>query len=378
VIGHRLAVTGLCLLAAATLIGCRPQGASAPVPTATPAPAAAATPSVPRIGVVDFKAAARAHRRWAELEAIGKKVELLQFRLQNPPPPPDVPAAQPSVNLEEEANRLRAALHAELDALQAQKQREIEAHVNDLRAEHESRLAERQRELNAELQKTIEAKRDELQRELDKFELATMAEYRVPLANIRVKDAVPPRSEEEARRLGEEAQRIQKERDEKIRAKAETLEKSLLEYQQAKTAEAEAKFKASVEAAEQDIKTKAAAKEAEATAEVQQAVQEREAAFKKAMEERQKLVRTGTDEQLRAAQERYVRQVQADAARIRTELQALEEQRLRLQDTMFAEIKIEVAAVAQEQHVDVVLTNTVGQRGAIDLTSAVVARLRRS
>ena len=59
-----------------------------------------------------------------------------------------------------------------------------------MRAEQEGKLADRQRELNVELQQAIETKRNEFQQELEKFELATMIEYRIPLANLRIKGDV--------------------------------------------------------------------------------------------------------------------------------------------------------------------------------------------
>jgi DNA repair exonuclease SbcCD ATPase subunit len=382
VIARDLQIGGLCLLVVLTLTGCRPQGGATPVPTVTPAPAAAVTPSHVRIGVVDFNAVVRAHRRWPELDAIQRKMDALQFRLHNPPPPPEIQVVviqpSPNINLQAEADQLRKALSDELNALQEEKRREIEAYVNEVKAEHEAALADRQKELNEELQKSLEAKRDELQRELDRFELATMAEYRIPLANMRVKDAVPPSSEEEAKKLSAEADRIQKERDEKIRTKAQALEKDLNEFRKAKTTEAEAKFNAMIEAAEQEVKTKAEAKQDAFNAEMRAAVADREQTFRNAMESRQKLIQTGKQVVDRSAQDRYIRQVRAEQARIQAELQALQAQQIRLQDSILAEVKIEVATVAQEKRVDVVLTHSISSIRTLDLTPAVIAKLKRS
>jgi Skp family chaperone for outer membrane proteins len=85
----------------------------------------------------------------------------------------------------------------------------------------------------------------------------------------------------------------------------------------------------------------------------------------------------GDAAQLRAAQARYIKRVEAEVARTRAELQALAAQRLRLEDSVLAEIKIEVATVAQERRVDTVVTRTINARGAIDLTSDLIARMKR-
>jgi hypothetical protein len=89
------------------------------------------------------------------------------------------------------------------------------------------------------------------------------------------------------------------------------------------------------------------------------------------------MVQGGVQEQYRAAQERYAKELQADEARLRAELQALMEQRVRLEDSVLAEVRIEVAAAAQAQKVDVVLTRVVAHTGAVDLTPAVIAKLKR-
>jgi hypothetical protein len=369
------------------LAGCGSFGGRAAAPTATPTPRVEATPRAYRVAVVDVDRVMRAHRRWPELAAVIKKMDALQVRLSTPPLPPPLPApAGPNVvDLSAEAKKLQASIQAELEELQAQLRTRLEAYVNDLRAELEAKLADRQREANVEFQKTMEAKRDELQRDLEKYELAVMAEYRIPLANLRVKsDVVGAANEEEAKRMSAEAERIHKERDDKVRARAEELEKQFQAFQQGKTAEFEAGFKKMVSSAEEEVNEKVKAKEAELRAEFDAALRSREAAFKAAMDERQRLAvqaaqstaQTG-QAQIQAAQARYAKQLEAEAARIRSELQALAAQRLRLEDSVFAEIKIEVATVAQERRVDAVVTRAVTYPGALDLTGDLIARLKR-
>jgi hypothetical protein len=349
------------------------------VPGPTASPAASPIPAGYRVAVVDMRALVQAHRRWPEMAALLKKIGAVEGRLASPPPPPELPSEALGPDLQAEADRLKAAMQAELDALQTQLRAQIQVFINDLQAEQEAKLADRQRELTAELLKVTEARRDEVQRELDRFELAAMTEYRIPLANLRLKaDVVGVTNEEEGRRLAAEAERIQKERDEKIRTRAQALEKQLQEFTQARNAEAEARFKVMVTALEEEGTAKARAKTAEADAQFQAAVKQREQALREAMEARQKLAVGGAQAQIRAAQERYARQLEAEGKRLQAEMQALAGQRLRLEDSIIAEIRIEIATLAQERRIDVVVAQAIAHPGVIDLTRDLIARLKRS
>ncbi|MDQ7840208.1 MAG: hypothetical protein RDU83_04165 [bacterium] len=366
----------LYLMAVLILTGCRPQSGAAPSPT--PTPAVVATPAIYRVGFVDLGRALRAHRRWPEMEALVKQMDAIQVRLSNPPPPPEGPVVDLGPELQAEVERLQAAYRVELSTIDGQIKQRIEAFAADLKAEQEGRLADRHKQLNAELQRVIEAKRDEMQRELDRFELATMAEYRVPLLNLRLKgDVVGVTSEEEARRLNQEAERITQERDAKVRARAQALEKALEEFQKAKTAEAEAQIKALIVSLENDANARIQAKQEEAGAEMQAAMRVREESLNRAMEERRKILVGSAGQQMKVTQEAYARRVEAQAGRLRQELETLAGQRFRLEDSLLAEIKIEVAALAQEQKIDAVLTRVLASTTAVDLTQAVIARIRR-
>ncbi len=368
------------LLAILVLIaGCGSRSAQAPLPSPSPAAQPTAAPAAPYVvGVVDMAVLLRTHRRWPELEGLNKRIDALQFRLANPPQPPALPPQNFDPQLQAEADRLSAAYRAELAELEEQAKRRVEAFAADIKAEAEATLADRQRQANEELQRALEAKRDELQRDLEKFELATMTDYRIPLLNLRLKaDVVGLSNEEEAKRLNEEAGRLLQERDGKIRTRAQTLDKTMQEFQQTKAAEVETRFKAGVAAVEEEANKRIAAETAETRAQFEAAIKEREARLRGGVEQRRQILAGGTEEQVRAAQERYARQLRAEGGRLQEELQALHGQRLRLEDAMVAEIKIEIATLAQERKVDVVLARTVANVDGVDLTQAVIPRLKR-
>jgi Skp family chaperone for outer membrane proteins len=56
---------------------------------------------------------------------------------------------------------------------------------------------------------------------------------------------------------------------------------------------------------------------------------------------------------------------------------ALREKRQRLEDSILAEVKIEVATIAQTRRLDVVLTRYVSNVAGIDITADVVAKLKQ-
>jgi len=340
---------------------------------------ASAAPTPYTVAVVDLIIIFKAHRRWPELEAIGKKIQAIQVRLASPPAPPPLPQpADLERELQKEADRIGAGMREEMKALDAQARARLEAYANELRAEYEAKLAEKQRQLNTELQQAMETKRDELQRELEKFELATMAEYRIPLLNLRLKaDVVGISNEEEAKKLTAEAERLTTERDGKIRAKAQGLVKNLEDFQKAKSGDAESQFKALIAETEAEANTKIKEKEAAERAALETAAREREAIVHKAVEERRRVLVGGTEQQAREAQERYQKQLQAEATRLQAELQELHGQRIRLEDSVLAEIKIEIATLAAQRKVDAVLMRAVATVNAIDLTQDVIARVKR-
>jgi Skp family chaperone for outer membrane proteins len=373
---------GALLAVALVTAGCGLQGASpqaAPAPSPSPAAAAPPSPEPYTVAVVDMVSIFKAHKRWPELEAIGKKIQTIQVRLASPPPPPPLPQpADLEQELRKEGERIAATMREEMRALEAQARARLEAFANELRAEHEGKLAEKQRQLNTELQHAVEGKRDELQRELEKFELATMAEYRIPLLNLRLKaDVVGITNEEEGKKLTAEVERLTSERDGKIRAKAEALNKTLDDFQKAKSADAESQFKTMVAAAEEDGNIRIKQKEAEERAGLEAAAREREEIVRKAVEERRRVLLGGTEKQAREAQERYQKQLQAEGTRLQAELQELHGQRLRLEDSVMAEIKIEIATLAARRKVDVVLMHAVATVNALDLTQDVIERIKR-
>lgn len=375
----RRALAACALLAfAATLAGCRPQGAVQPTPS--PSPAAVETPAGYSVARVDVGAALQAHRRWPELEALTKKVESLQVRLGAPLPPPEVPdlGAAMDAELKAEAERLQSLYRGEMKLLEEQAKQRMEAFANDVRAENEAKIADRHRVINADLQRSMETKRDDLQKELERFELAAMAEYRIPLLNLRLKgDVVGLANEEEAKRVSAEAERITTERDGKIRTKSQSLEKAFQEFQQARVTEAEAQLKAIGTSLNEDAEKRVAAKQQEIQAELKAAVKSREEAFQRAMDEKKKVLTGGAQAQVRSLQERYLSRAQSEAGRLQQELGEVVGQRIRLEYSMIADVRIEVATIAQERKFDLVLSRAVAAPGAIDLTQDVIARLRR-
>ncbi len=367
------------LAATAVLAGCRPQGASQPIPS--PSPVSVETPAGYSVARVDVGEALKAHRRWPELEALNKKMAALEARLGSPLPPPEVPdlGAALDAELKAEAERLQALYRGEMKLLEEQAKQRMEAFANDIRAENEAKIADRHRAINAELQRAVDGKRDELQKELERFELAAMAEYRIPLLNLRLKgDVVGLANEEEAKRITAEAERFTTERDGKIRAKSQSLEKAFQEFQQARVSEAEAQLKTMGTSLNEDAEKRVAARQQEIQAEMKAAVKSREEAFQRAMEEKKKILAGGAEAQMRSLQERYLRRVQSEAGRFQQELGEVAEQRFRLEYSMIADVRIEVATIAQERRFDLVLSRAVAAPGAADLTKDVIARLRGS
>ena len=354
--------------------GCRRQAAAPAVP---PSPVSVEPPRPARVAVVDLDQAARAHPRWRELNAIIERIKRTQVDLATVPPPPNLPESDLREALDEEALRLRDAFTQEIDTLRDESRRQLDTYAADLRTAFEAKIKASRDQLVEETTKTISAKREALRRDLRAAELEIMEEYRYPILNLRVRGEVAALSSEaEARAIARQINALQAERDERIREKQEETQNAFVEFQKTAETEVNAQIKAAQAALEAEAQEQVKSKESELRAGLTTLAARRETDFNARMEERRKTLISGAEAQLRTQQQQLVRDVQARAARLQAEIRTLQDQRVRLEDSIVAEVKIEVATIAQEQQLDVVLTRHLANVTAIDLTSIVVRKLR--
>jgi len=371
---RRVLAVVLGVLAAGT-VGCRRQAAT---PVAPPALVSGEPPRAARVAVVDLQLAARAHPRWRELNAIIERIQRTEVELMVAPPPPPVPETDVRKALDEEAVRLRGAFTKEVDALRDESRRQLDAYAADVRKELEAKIEASRTQLVEEATKMIAAKREEMRRQLRAVELEIMDEYRYPILNLRVRGEVATLSSEaEARAIARQINALQTERDERIREKQDETQAAFLEFQKTTEADINARLRTAQAELEGQAQEQVKAKESELRAGLAKLAAQREAEFNTRMEARRYALIAGAEAQLKGQQQQLVRDVQVRATRLQAEIRTLQEQRIRLEDSILAEVKIEVATIAQEQQLDVVLTRHVANVTAIDLTSTVVRKLKR-
>lgn len=367
------AFPGPVLLMALVVSACVGRG-----PSATPLPSPSATPSVPRIGAVDLQAVVQAHPRWPEVDALNKKLAQIEAQLASPPSLPPVVQAQVQAHLLAQGRRMEAELRQEVTALQQRQQERLLQFVKGVRTEQEAKLHQLRIQIDAELQKEYEARLRALREELRQFELQVVDEYRFPIANLRLKaDVVGVATEEELRRLTTELDRLQAERDAKIRTRAEVMDAVFRDFRNAKEAEASARLERAKGAAEEETRRLGTAKEREVAAETQRLVKARQRAFQARLNTFRRRLLGFEEGQLDAAQRRFVQGLRQREQQLLAERQALGEQRLRLEDSLLAEVKIEVATIAAARKLDVVLTRYQVNLAGEDITQEVIARMKR-
>ncbi|MDQ7842470.1 MAG: hypothetical protein QN141_03255 [Armatimonadota bacterium] len=371
---------GLLLAAAlAAVPGCGPKTTTRVSPTASSAPA----PRALRIGVVDLQAVARVHPRWPDLDALTRRVAQTEAELAMVPPPPPVPETDVTRQLDEEAARLRAVFQKELEELRAQRRRELEAYAQDLRRAQEAKFEAFRRQLEDQARAELEAKRNELRAQLAAAEEEIMEEYRYPLLNLRLRAEVAGlRSEEEGRVLLRQLQALQQEREERIRVRGEETEAQFKEIQKAKEAEVNARLRAEQEALSAEGRRLVELRQRELEEALTREGVRREQEFRQRLERRRRELIAAAAAALSGQQRAYAREVQARAARLQAQLGLLQEQRLRLEDAILADVKIEVATIAQTRQVDVVLTRYIaspglGGAGLVNLTPDLIRKIRR-
>src|SRR5213083_1876470 len=279
-----------------------------------------------RVGVVDLQVVTRAHPHWQELNAVVQQVADVQAQLALLPAAPVMPEVDVQRALDLEARQLQGELDKELAFLKQDSERRLEAFADGLRTEQAAKIDQVRQELEAEGDREILAKRDELRDQLHAAEQSIRDEYRYPLLNLRLRAEVAGlTSEEEAKQLQRQVQALQDEREQRIAATAAGLEET---------------FRARLDRRRKEL-----------LAAAQGPVPGRQGAFAENLGERNR--------------------------RLRAEMVSLQEQRVRLEDGILAEVKIEIAAIAQDRKLDVVLTRFVTNVAGIDITTDVVEKLKR-
>lgn len=354
--------------------GCRSRQAARPVPP----PVETREPAVTRIGVVNLDTVAQAHPRRAELDVLNNRINAVEAEIATAPlpPPPPVPDLRPA--LDAEAKRLRAEFEKELVTMHEERRRQLEAYAASLREQQAAKFEALRNQVNDEGKQAVEEKRVEIQKQLSAAELEIREEYRYPILNLRLRAEVAGlSSEQEARDVLRQIQALQQEREERLQAKSEELAKTFDEFQKAKEAELTARLKAAQETLTAEGQQQLAARERQLETEFKTIAARREQEFKERIETQRRALIRAAEQQLRGRQGTFLRDVSARTQQLRAELTALQEQRARLEDSILAEVKIEVATIAQQEKLDVVLARALTNVGAIDITAKVVQKFKR-
>lgn len=343
--------------------------------------ASSAAPARMRIGVVDLDAVVRAHPRWSEFDALNRRISTLEGQLaqlaQVPAPPPP-PRAEIQRALDQEAAHLKAAFEKEIEFLRQESHRQFDAFSAIVREEQEAKFAATRKELEAGGRAAIEAKQKELEAQLRSVEQEIMKEYTYPLLNLRLRAEVAGlSSEEEGRAVLRAVQALQEEREDRIKVKNAELDKELQEFQKAKEGEVNAQLDALKDALNKEVQDRVIAKQQELEAEFNRIAATKDQQFRKRLEQRQKVLLAAAETQLRTQQRAYLSGLGERARRLQADLSAVQEQRARLDASVLAEVKVSVAAIAQAEKLDVVLTRYVANISGVNITSAVVQRLKR-
>jgi len=264
-----------------------------------------------RIGVVDLDRILREHPRGSELTALRRRILEVEAALRTPLPPPRITAPTPPdvtsglrkafeervrtiherirahtrALLEQQALALRRAYQEELRTLEEQGRLELERFARRVQAEQQEKLRARQQEIQAELEQTVEQKRRQLDAEARAYEEQVAKEYRIPLLNIRLKlETVQLASREEANKLVAEYERLQRERDEKIRKFQEEQRTAFEAFVQQVRTNANEQLQTYARALEAEARARVAERKREVRGRLEAADKEREDRYSQEME----------------------------------------------------------------------------------------------
>jgi hypothetical protein len=379
--------------AAVALAGCgstRLQGAAPP-----PQPHAPAV-QPPRIVVVDFERATRAHPRWAEVDALDRRIQELVGQMSAltasaavPPPTVDLTPELRAAAQHESAQlapEFRRRMEAESTDVQAAARRELEAYAAKVRADQQTKFDARRLEIQAATRKAVEDKAAALRADSAQFQQQTLEQYRLPLLNLHLKlDAVSPSDKKESDRLAQQLQALTKERDDKIAAHDKADQDALAEFQKqqqqvyvdqlmAVQAELGKEGQQLVNQKATELSnrmhTQLSAKQAQLNAELT-------ARMQTDMHTRQQTLISNAQAQLAQVQSQSRQAFQVRVASLRAQISEAQAERARLLAAIMADLRVEAAALAQQRGWDLVLTRAVGFSDAPDVTADLIARIHK-
>ncbi len=392
---HRLiAASALVALAA----GCTSRGPVSRPPAAPPSPETS-TPSGPRpsrIAVVDLTRAMRVHPRWPEVIALDRQISVLEAKIvvaTQIRPATAVRLNVPRVDLTPEmraaVERIRPELQQQADAVKAAARKELEAFVADLRAEQQKKVDAKRGELEAQLTKAMQDKQQAISKDNQQFQQQTLAEYRLPLLNLKLKiEDVQQSGKGEVDKLQAQQAALTKERDDKITSHEKANQQALADFQKAQVEASNAELKKYEEELTKEGQRRVDERAAQLTAQVRSKLDAMQAEFNQRLRQQQtSIVSTARDaqtrevERVRAQAEQQFRQLaQAEVAKVRAlqeELLAAQRGRAGLYRVILADLRVEAAALAVEKGWDMVLTQAIAAPGMIDGTDELIARIRR-
>ena len=365
-------------------------GCSGRAMTAKPAPGfppEARAANATRIAVVDLTRVARVHPRWPEVAALDRQISVLQAKLALASDPRlsavriEIPRVDLTPGMKAAVERMRPEFQHEVEVVRAAARAELDAYAAQVRADQQQQLVAKRAALEAQMTKAIQEKRDALDKDGQQYQQQLLAEYRLPILNLKLKmENVQPSARGDAEKLNEQLQALTKERDEKIAAREKSNQEALQEFQKAQIQQSNDELAALSAQFNKEGQRLVDARAAEITARVRAQLEATQAEFNQRLRGQQEAIVNSA----RATQSQAVAQAQAqaraEAERIRAlqdQLLTVERDRTRLYALILAAARVEAAGLAQERKWDVVLTQAISAPGAFDATDELIARIRR-
>jgi len=372
-------------------LGCTGRAPAGRPPSTPPAAETPASPRAPRIAVVDLARVTRAHPRWPEVMALDRQIGELQSRiaaaLANGPAMVrvDLPKVDLTPEMKAAIERMRPEVQQEADAAKASARQDLNTYVAQLRVEQQKQVEAKQAQAQADLTKVVDEKAQALSKDNQQFQQQTMAEYRLQLLNLKLKlEDVQQTSKGEADRLNAQMQAVAKERDEKIAAHEKANQQVLQQFQTEQVQAAQAQVKAYQDQLIKEGQRLVDERSAKVTQEVRAKLEAMQTEFNQRLRRQQQTIvsaaRNAQTKEVEKVKTQAQKQAQAEFTQVRVlqeELQTMVRARARLYAVILADLRVEMVGLAQEQHWDVVLAQTIAARGTIDGTDELIARIKR-
>ncbi|SJZ47602.1 OmpH family outer membrane protein [Selenihalanaerobacter shriftii] len=336
-----------------------------------------------RIGVVDLAKIKTAHPQAKTLENLGEQIRDINIELQAQGDTLNLTRKNRQEHLKSIDKQIDKRLQDTKDKYQERidtkverTKEEISAYEDRIKEEMRDKLEKKQVKIKKQIKNKIEAKKEEQRKILKEYNKELHDKYYQDILNLRLKLQMLQSSSKEKKEYQKELVALEKKRKQELNDKKHELEKKLKEFISQQQKEANKKFKTYQQELTNQMNNKVMKRKKEANEELQSYVQKQQKLLKEEMQNKQANLSEKLQGTIVEAEKQLSSSIETKNKKLVDGLDELKNGQKSLQTEIMKDIKAEIAKVAKEKELDVVLIDYRNNIAAVDITDEVIIKLK--